>query len=154
MTRRRRTSLTVRLVLVTTTVAAVAVLVAGLVSVRLATTAAQNQARSTLGRQADIAAGLTDQAGIAQQRPALARAFRIDRISLVRVTPRGRLVPVDGDGVVTDADAQRLLGGGSVSDVRRDATGKRVFVEGRAADNGAAVVLWQPARVARGATRS
>jgi two-component system sensor histidine kinase BaeS len=144
----------VRLVLVTTAVAAVAVLVAGLVSIRLVTSAAEDQARSTLGRQADIAAGLADQNGIAQQRPALARALRIDQISLVRVTPRGRLVPVGGDGVVTDADAQTLLAGREVSDVRHDASHHKVFVEGRPADNGGAVVLWQPSRVARGASRS
>jgi two-component system OmpR family sensor kinase len=152
--RRRRQTLTSRLVLVTTGVAALAVLLAGLVSVRLVTSAADDQARTTLGRQADVAVGLADETGVAQQRPALVRAFRIDQITLVRVTPRGRLAPLGGDGVVTPADAATITAGGHVSAVRRDTTGRRVFVEGRPADNGGGAVLWQPARVARGATRS
>ncbi|MFL6238447.1 MAG: sensor histidine kinase [Actinomycetes bacterium] len=137
----------------TTAVAAVAVLLAGLVSARLVKSAAEDQARSTLGRQADVAVGLGGETGLAQQRPVLARALRIDQISLVRVTPRGRLVPAGGVGVVTEADAQTLLAGGRISAVRRDGAGHRVFVEGRSADGGGGVVLWQPSRVARGAFR-
>lgn len=151
MSRRRRTTLTARLVLITIAVAAVAVIVAGLVSVRLVQSAAERQARSTLGRQADVLVGLADER--VQQRPGLARALRLDDISVVRVTPRGRLAPLGGDGVITDGDAAAIMSGGEISDVRRG-NGQRVFVEGRAADGGGGVFVWQPARVARGATRS
>jgi two-component system OmpR family sensor kinase len=149
----RRTSLTLRLVLVTTAVAVVAVLIAGAVSVGLVKSAAEGQARTTLGRQADIAAGLGDDTGALQQRPALARAFRLDEITVVRVNRRGIVVPPNGDSVVTEADATTLLAGGRVSAVRRDSSGQRVFVEGRQTEAGGGIVLFQPARVARGAVR-
>ena len=155
-TTRRRTTLTARLVFITTAVALVVVLIAGAVSLSLVRGAAEDQARTTLGRQADVVSGLSDQQGTQTglpQRPGLVRAFRLDQITVIRVTPRGRLAPVDGGGVVSDADARVLLSRRTLSAVRRDRSGQRVFVEGRATDNGGAVVLYQPARVARGAVR-
>jgi two-component system sensor histidine kinase BaeS len=150
-TSRSRRSLASRVTLVTIAVAVLAVLVAGIVSVGLVRTAAESQARSQLGREADVVAGVTDDVGTRLKRPALARALQVDDISVVRINPNGRLAPVGGNGVVSDADVSRLLAGSELSAVRRTDTGQRVFVEGRNADTGGAVVLWQPAHEARGA---
>jgi two-component system sensor histidine kinase BaeS len=147
----RRRSLSSRVTVVTIAVAVLAVLIAGLVSVGLVRTAAEDQARAQLGREADVVAGLTDEVGARLKRPALARALQVDDISVIRINANGRVLPVGGNGVVSATDVQRLLAGGQLSAVRRTGAGQRVFVEGRVADTGGAVVLWQPAYQAHGA---
>ncbi|MDX6286806.1 MAG: two-component system, OmpR family, sensor kinase [Frankiales bacterium] len=150
-TRRRRPSLSSRVTLVTIAVAVLAVLVAGLVSIGLVRTAAEDQARGQLGREADVVAGLSDDGGLRLKRPALARALQLDDISIVRINPGGRVAPVGGDGVISADDVRRLLAGQPISAVRRNGSAQRVFVEGRPADTAGAVVLWQPAQESRDA---
>lgn len=141
---RRRPTLASRTTLVTTTVATVAVLLAGVVSSGLLATTGATQARRALARQANLLAGLLDHgAGSLNSPPAVRRLIQTlhvqQGITVVRVAPNGA---VAGYGRVSAPTAASVAGGQSVSDVERLA-GRRVFVEARPLDGGGGLVLEQ-----------
>lgn len=138
-----RTRLATRVTLVTITVAVLAVVITGAVSLSLIRGVAETQAQTTLARQADVAQATLDQAAAA--RPARLRLLlRQEGISVDVVGP-GLAVPP----VVTQADLAALAAGRDVSDVR-SRLGRRVFVEGRPLDGGRGVVLVQSVAAASG----
>ncbi|GAC1322226.1 MAG: HAMP domain-containing sensor histidine kinase [Mycobacteriales bacterium] len=149
-TGRRRAGLAARIALVTTAVAAVAVVLAGLASVGLVRGAAERQARDTLARQADILAGVTDPAGpSAARRPPVERLLADEGISVARLGTTGRVVG-DAAAVIGSGDVAALQAGRAVSAVRRSG-GRRVFLEARPLAAGGALALVQRASVAGGA---
>jgi two-component system, OmpR family, sensor kinase len=156
----RRRTLAGRVALVTTAVAVVAVLVAGLVSLGLVRSAGDADARKTLSALADAAA---DSAGGQGRlaRPALARqrtrnqltALKIDFTFLTRTgAPTGG--PADGlaTRALTEQERQAVVSGVPLS-LTRDVGGTRTLVEARPVPNGG-IVLAQAlsdASFARGA---
>jgi two-component system OmpR family sensor kinase len=146
--RSRRTSLAARTILVTTAVAVVAVLIAGAVALNLVRGAAEAQARTTLGRQADLLASSLERGtgrGGALGPARLANLLRAQRIQVAMVDATGR---VRGQaGLVTQTDLDALSAGRTVSRVESSGPLGRAFVEGRAADGGGGVVLRQPTNV-------
>ncbi len=147
---RRRRGLASQLALLTTVVAAVAVLLAGLVSLQLVRGAAESQSLAALERQAATLAGVADQGtGLALLRRGQARRLLTrQQIDIVVVQPGGRAVGAAA-GVLRPGEADRLLAGVTISGVRR-LDGRRVLVAGHGLDAGGAVLLVQPATVARG----
>ncbi|MFD1150808.1 two-component sensor histidine kinase, partial [Saccharothrix hoggarensis] len=102
-----RTSLAFRVTALCLAVAAVAVVVAGLVSARLVLTASREVAREALADQADVVAGQLGEAG----RPGRARVVEVLRgqgIAVVLVVPDGAL-----DAEVEAVRAVRATGGTS-----------------------------------------
>ncbi|WP_447009666.1 HAMP domain-containing sensor histidine kinase [Saccharothrix hoggarensis] len=102
-----RTSLAFRVTALCLAVAAVAVVVAGLVSARLVLTASREVAREALADQADVVAGQLGEAG----RPGRARVVEVLRgqgIAVVLVGPDGAL-----DGEPQAVRAVRATGGAS-----------------------------------------
>jgi signal transduction histidine kinase len=156
----RRGTLAGRIALVTTAVAVVAVLVAGLVSVGLVRSAGDEDARRTLAALADAAAdgaggnGRLGNAGLARQRTRnQLNALKIDFTLLTRTgaTSGG---PADGLAVraLTGPERAAVVAGQPLSQTR-DVAGTRTLVEARPAANGG-VVLAQAlsdAGIARGA---
>ena len=154
-----RPTLASRIALVTTAVAAVAVLIAGLVSYGLVRGAADDEAQRALARQADIIAGTAEggTAGAAQPgaqdptaagraQPRLGALLRRQGIAVARVSRAGQIT---GDPLARQA-AQPPSQDRSQ---RRQIAGETVLVEERLLDNGAAVVLAQPRSAAPGAGR-
>lgn len=141
---KRRSGLASRLAIATTAVAALAVLVSGLVSLGLLRGASESEARQQLGRQADGYVLIVDRA-------ARARFRQLQNILLRQQTV---LEPINGNGqacgpnaVQLPADvANKIVSGQSVSAVAR-AGGARRLIEGRplAADQVGAVLLGCPA---------
>ncbi len=136
MADRRRTGLAARLVLVTTAVAAVAVLVVGLVSIGLLRGASETQARNSLARQADGYVVLIERA-IASDRPAnttgrFAQLRNVLRQQQIVLQPYDSTGQTCGNGAVElPAElASELAGGSDVSAVAK-VDGTRQFVEGR-----------------------
>ena len=116
-----RTTLGAQLALVTALVAVVAVLVAGLVSYPLISSAAQTQARQQLGTQADLLAEVIDRQddGVMGQMMSGARlrqVLAVQGISVDVVRPKGVASPP-----VTAEDLAVTRAGGTVSDVRATA---------------------------------
>ncbi len=141
MTRR---SLTAQLALVAALVAAIAVLVTGLVSYPLVAHASENQARDQLATQADIVSDVVARAESGQGAAGLARLRTVlaaEGITVQVVRRRGPQPPV------TEADLAVTQSGGTVSDVRSTSAG-RVFVEGRQASSTTSAFLVQDASVA------
>lgn len=141
--RTQRTSLGAQLALVSALVAVVAVLVAGLVSYPLITSAAQTQARQQLGTQADLLAEVIDRQddGVMGQMMNGARLRQVlaaQGIAVDIVRPRGAASPP-----LTEADLAVTRAGGSVSDVRPTGSGGTVLVEGRSTSSGRSVFLVQ-----------
>ncbi len=137
MADRRRTGLAARLVLVTTAVAAVAVLVVGLVSIGLLRGASETQARNSLARQADGYVVLIERA-IASDRPInttgrFAQLRNVLRQQQIALQPYDSTGQACGNGAVAlPADlATQLAGGSDVSAVAK-VDGTKQFVEGRA----------------------
>ncbi len=147
--RRHRASLTTRTVALTTAVAALAVLVAGIVSYPLVRTAAEAQARTTLGRLADLVVGtLARDRGSPMDLGRLRRLLAAEQVDAYLVGPGLGLPPG-----VTSAQVGELAGGSTVSAVAETDAGT-VFVEGRPFEGGQGVVLTQPAAVAADPTQS
>jgi len=143
MTARRR-GLAFSIALVTTLVAAVAVLLAAAVSNGLVHSAVVRSAHARLATDADLVARLNP------GRPLTVRARQLRQNSgllVARVSPAGE---VRGDITVSPGDVATLLAGGSVSGNRRIG-GREVVVEGRPLEAGGAIVLAQDAGLA-GAT--
>ncbi len=137
----RRGGIVARVTLVTTAVALLAVVITGVVAMSLIRGAAEDQARVTLGRQADLMAVALDRdAGTPGQRPVkLAQVLRAQEIGVFFLRAKGQ--PPE---LVTDADLALLAGGQPVSDIR-DINGARWLFEARPTDGPADVVLAQPA---------
>jgi len=143
----RRRTLAARIALVTTAVAAVAVLVAGLVSVGLVRSAGDEDARRTLSALADAAAdgaGGTGRLGgtlVGRQRTRnQLTALKIDFTLLTRA---GEATggPVDGLAAraLTGPERAAVVAGRSLS-LTRDMAGRRTLVEARPAANGGVVL--------------
>jgi two-component system sensor histidine kinase BaeS len=141
-----RTTLTTRFALVTGLVAAIAVLVTGLVSWPLVADAARTQARETLAREADLVADVAARIDSGEATTGLARFRQVlaaQGVTVQVVRPRRPPQPP-----ITAADVVVTSAGGSVSEVR-DSSGGTVFVEGRQASATTSVFLVQDAGVAR-----
>lgn len=147
---RRRPGLVWRTSLVTTTVAAVAVVLAGIVSYTLVRGAAESQARATLGRQAEILAGAPGLLAPANRR--IERIFTQQNIQVVLLTAAGRATGAAAD-VLTDADRGALAAESRISRVQRF-RGHQVLVEGRSFESGGGVVLVQRDTVVTGVAAS
>lgn len=148
MADRPRSGLATQVAIVTTGVAVVAVLLAGLVSISLVRGAAERQARDALGREADGIVALANHVGVLRALPSALVATGDTRI--VRIRPTGGvLAPGDTAAIVTNSDISQVLAGQSVSTVRR-VGGRRWFVEGRPLPTGGGLELLQPASVASG----
>lgn len=129
--------------MLTTAVAALAVLLAAVVSIGLVRGAAADQARRTLTRQADGYAALLDRPARRTQAMRLAPLLRRQGLDLVTVTDAG--TPVGPDRALLPADlATQVAGGTPVSTVLREG-GARRFVEGRPVDGGGGIVLIEAA---------
>jgi two-component system OmpR family sensor kinase len=131
-----RTGLATRVTLVTIAVAVVAILITGVVSLGLLRGAAEEQARQTLARQADIAQATLEQ--FPSDRPARLRQLLRQQGIVADVVGPGLAKPA----YLTAADLATLERGGEVSDVR-PRLGTTVFIEGRPLDNSKGVVLVQ-----------
>ncbi len=141
---RTRDRLATRITLVSLTVAFVAVAIAGLVSYGLVRGAAQDQARVSLARQADLLATTLDR-GTAQRPAAVTALLRRQQVTVDLVGP-GEPLPA----YLTAADVGALESGQQLSDMRTRPNGTEVMVEGRTLTGGRAVVLAQPTSVAEG----
>jgi two-component system OmpR family sensor kinase len=139
----RRTGLSRQLVLLTTVVAATAVLLAALVSLGLIRGAASAQAQRTLARQADGYATVLDRPARRVQAVRLATLLRRQGLGLVTVTADGSAVGPDRDLLPTDL-AGAVAGGQEVSTVVRTG-GNRRYVEGRPVEDGGGIVLIEAA---------
>ena len=145
---RRRGTLAGRIALVTTAVAVVAVLVAGLVSLSLVNRAGDADARRTLSALADAAAEGAGGSGRLGDGPALGRqrtrnqlnALKIDFTFLTR-TGATNGGPADGlaSRALTAAERQEVVAGRSMS-LTRDVGGVRTLVEARPATVGGVVL--------------
>jgi two-component system OmpR family sensor kinase len=132
---RRRSGLASRLALVTTLVAAVAVLVVGLVSIGLLRGASDTEARQQLSRQADGYVAVIDRGEI--NRPQLTRLVTILRgqdIELEAVNAGGAVCNQRGLQLPQNLGSV-MARGGSVSAVAK-VSGSRRFIEGRPLTHG------------------
>jgi two-component system OmpR family sensor kinase len=145
-----RPTLAARIALVTTAVAAVAVLIAGVVSYGLVRGAADAEAQRALARQADVVAGtsLADGGRVLKVPVRVASLLRKQGISIGRVTPGG---VVGGDPLARQAAAAAGAGAGEATrSLRTRIAGETVLVEIRALEGGGAMVLAQPRSQAGG----
>ncbi|MFF1325047.1 cell wall metabolism sensor histidine kinase WalK [Streptomyces sp. KS_5] len=135
-----RGSLTRSIVLLTSAVAAVAVLLTGLFAWRTIRTNAEAQERDQLSRQAEVLARTPPLASWMLDRQQ--RIAGPDDIRLAIVRPSGE---IDGPaaGAVDDAHREALLSGDSVSTTAR-LDGDEVLVEGAPTLVGGGLVLTQP----------
>lgn len=161
--RPRRSSLASRIILVTTVAAALAVIVAGVISGVLLRFSAQAQGRQVLRDDASLAATATDVSvernGHARVPAAIVRVLAADHIDVVVVDPDGALSGPEGRALqarpLNARELSTLRSGADVSSTRT-VNGARSYVEGRPLSNGGAVVLLQKVAAARsneGATR-
>jgi two-component system sensor histidine kinase BaeS len=123
-----RSSLATRLIIVTTAVAGVAVLVAGLVSIGLLRGVSDSEARKQLGRQADVFSVLFDNVRRPAQTQRLITILRREQIQLEAVGQDG--VVCRGSIQLPAQYGQQLVNGQEVSAVA-DLNGHRRFIEGR-----------------------
>src|SRR4249919_3903266 len=121
-----RSRLATRITLVALTVAFIAVLIAGLVSLGLVRGAAQDQARSSLARQADLVATTLDrtQATGAARRNAVTTLLRRQQVQVDVVGP-GQQTP----GYLEPGDVAALEAGQDLSVLRTRAGGAELLVE-------------------------
>jgi two-component system, OmpR family, sensor kinase len=152
----RRLGLAWRTALLTTGVALLAVVVAGLLSLRLLYGASLTQARLTLDRQATLVAELygRPRAGAALgARPAFGRLLASQRITAVRLDPSGAVIDRRGSvgpraPALPAGDVAALVAGVRVDRVE-PIGGRRVMVVGLPLASGGAAALMQPASQAR-----
>ncbi len=142
---RRRPGILSRIVLLTTAVAAIAVLVAGLVSFPLIRGSAERAARVELTRLADLTATTltVDQDGQFVLPRRVASVLNAEQVTAY-VVPEGA---TDLPAGVTEEDAAALASGSSVSTTADTPSGP-VLVVGRPLEPGVGVVLVQPVSVA------
>jgi two-component system OmpR family sensor kinase len=130
-------SLRGRITLVTVSVATLAVLTTGLVSLQLVRVSTINDAKAQLAAQADVLSRLRAAATITDLSDRVKLALGDTDVALVR--KNGQVI----GGAARYVDAamvRRLLAGRPVSTVKRG-TGSTVVIEGRATPTGAAIVL-------------
>ena len=145
----RRWSLAVQTAVVTTTVAVVAVVITGVVSLGLVRDATEEQARRTLGDQADLVAATLDRRQELIERagrrvpPQLRTLLNAQEIGLQLVAPEAA-----GAAGLSGVEVASLTAGNPVSS-RVTTRGVDTFVEARRTEAGQAVVLTQPVTVAR-----
>lgn len=146
----RQLGLAARAALAMTAVAGVAVLLAGLASLQLVRGAAEAQSLSALKRQAEVVSSLTDRPasnGSPQQRARFLRLIRLQRVTVGMVSTAG--MPTGPTAAaLRPADVAALQDGSPVAGVRR-LNGDRVLLAGQPFESGGALVLTQPATVAR-----
>jgi len=140
-----RPTLASRIALVTTTVAAVAVLIAGLVSYGLVRGAAEDEAQQALARQADVIAGIQER-DIAPQRKIavpqrIGQPLRQQGIQFVLISRAGTIV--GRDPLARQAAGPLGAEPGNRS-FRTRIDGETVLVESRMLPDGGAIVLAQP----------
>lgn len=135
----RRSSLWVRTTALGLAVAGVMALVAGLVSIRLVSSASRDAIRETLADQADVVAAQLAEVPVAGRR--VTEILSGQEVSVVRRGPDGALAG-DRDAVraarragIARVNADRPLHGGA------HIGGRYLLVEGRATDDGGAVAL-------------
>jgi signal transduction histidine kinase len=150
--RSARTTLWVRVTAFGLAVAGVMALVAGLVSVRLVTTAARDATRETLADQADVVAAQLGDAQVAA--PRVTQILSGQGIALVRQRAGG--VPAGTDQRAVRA--ARRAGLGNVTSARElhgsaVIGGTLLLVEGRALDGGGAVALVRESETSKAAGR-
>ena len=130
-------SLRGRITLVTVSVAMLAVLATGLISLQLVRSSTINDAKAQLAAQADMLSRLRAAATITDLSDRVKLALGDTDVALVR--KNGQVV--GGAAPYVDAAmVRRLLRGNSVSTVKRGG-GETVVIEGRATPSGAAIVL-------------
>ncbi len=140
-------TLAARIALVTTAVAVVAVLVAGLVSLGLVRSAGEDDARRTLAALADAAAGADEGGGrlggAAARRMRTRNQLNALKIDFTFVTRAGGTTggPADGRAAraLTEAERAAVVGGESLS-FTRDIGGTRTLVEARQTAGGGIVL--------------
>jgi two-component system, OmpR family, sensor kinase len=144
---RRRGTLAGRIALVTTLVAAVAVLVAGLVSLGLVRSAGDDDARKTLSALADAAAdgagGGTRVGGPAVARQRTRNQLTALKIDFTFLTRAGATSGGPADGLATRALSEperRAVVAGEPMSLTRDVGGVRTLVEARPAATGGVVL--------------
>ena len=130
-------SLRGRITLVTVSVAVLAVLITGLVSVQLVRQSTISQGRAQLASQAQLLSRLPAATNLASLRERVRLALGDTRVAVVAAD--GQLSG-PGSGFVTAADVRTLRAGNRVSqtEVRRN---KTMIVEGRPTRTGTAIVL-------------
>ncbi len=136
-------SIVTRTVLLTAAIAAIAVLVAGIVSYPLVKSAAETQTRADLVRLADLTKTALDRGDDDADRSEplprqLIAALKAEQITGYLVGPQG-----DAPPGVSDEGLAQVLGGANVSSEGTTVDGP-VLVEGRPLDMGGAVILVQP----------
>jgi two-component system, OmpR family, sensor kinase len=157
---KRRTGLATRIALVTTLAAAIAVLIAGLVSARVISQAAQTTGRKVLVQYANLSVAAADlsRSGRVAVPAKIIALLRTQQVQLLVVQPNGRVTGPEGavtaNGIVTPVEVADLKAGNNFSEQRR-ITGGRYYLEGRPITTGTAagggVVLVQKVAAARSA---
>lgn len=140
---RTRMGIVGRTVLLTSAIAAIAVLVAGIVAYPLVRSAAESQTRAELSRLADLTATALDRGASARDRDEplprpLIAALQAAEITGYLVAPGGSAPPG-----VSDDDLAVVLSGAPISSEGETPSGS-VLIEGRPLASGAAVILEQP----------
>lgn len=138
-------SLAVRITALCLGVAAVAVIVAGLVSARLVANAAQEVTGQVLANQADVVAGqLADGSTVGLLK--VVKVLRGQGITVVLVGPNGTLSSADprSTEAARQAGAAKAAQGQRVSGVET-VLGRTLLVEARPAQNGAFALVEEPA---------
>lgn len=130
-------SLRGRITLVTVSVAMLAVLATGLISLQLVRVSTINEAKSQLAAQADVLSKLRAAATITDLSDRVKLALGDTDVALVR---RNGQVVGGAAAYIDAAMVRRLLRGNPVSTVRRT-DGETVVIEGRTTPSGAAIVL-------------
>ncbi len=146
------TSLVTRTVLLTSLVAAIVVIVAGVISYPMLRSAETTQSRITLARLADLTATAIDRGasnGPSDQilPPPLAASLQSEQVNGFVVFSPDAAVPG-----MSSADLHVLLSHGTISMEGETQRGE-VLIEGRVLANGGAVVLQQPLAVAGGSAQ-
>ena len=146
---RARVSIVTRTVLMTSIVAAIVVVVAGLVSYPMVSSSARQQAQGTLGRLADLTAAALDRSPQDRRRDELlprdlTAALLAEQVRGYYVIPGGPSAPG-----MTVAETEALNKGVSISS-SGDTPQGAVLIEGRPLKGGSSVVLEQPVSVVGG----
>jgi two-component system, OmpR family, sensor kinase len=140
---RPRSTLALRIALLTCAIAVITAVIAGGLAVRLMGQANERSARHTLSRLADAAQDTADTATFPQNGQArVTRTLRALKIEFATISAAGRVVadtPVARDAV-DRAEIDELLGGASLS-LLRTVDGTSVLIEGRGTRGGAVVLV-------------
>jgi two-component system sensor histidine kinase BaeS len=122
--------------------AIITAIVAGLLSVGLARSASEHQARDTLARIADAAVASSEAGGTAASQVRARRTLQAVQVQFAIIGPTGRITSNDplARAALRPADIAQVLAGSPVS-VRRTVAGSTVFIEARPTRDGGLVVV-------------